>query len=180
MTTTKYASKLAEAQAKLVTARSAALVARIALNQTAAARLVADSAYEQWREHWPSLDTREGRPTYLGPDGLAVNVDGSPYLNESGLQANNCDIYKPPPPSDETLAALAEVVTKAERKEKTALKAEIKARGEWVPPTETGWVVLKPRRIAGIQYAIGDAFDPTTVEPRKVEQFKLVGLIGHA
>jgi len=178
--TTKYASPLAAAQAKLVTARSAALVARIALNQTAAARLVADSAYEQWREHWPNLDKRESRPTYLGPDGLAVNVDGSPYLNESGLQANRPDIYCPPPPSAETLDRLKAEVVKAERREKTALKAEIKARGEWVPPTDTGWVVLKPRRIAGIRYAIGDAFDPTTVEPRKVEQFKLVGLIGHA
>ena len=177
--TTKYASPLAAAQAKLVTARSAALVARIALNQTAAARLVADSAYEQWREHWPNLDKREGRPTYLGPDGLAVYADGEPYLNESGLQANRPDIYCPPPPSDETLAGLEEQVTKAERREKTAQKAEIKARQEWTPPENTGWVVLKRRRIAGIQYAIGDAFDPTTVEPRKVEQFKSVGLIGH-
>jgi len=128
--TTKYASPLAESQAKLITARSAALVARIALNQTTAARDVADSAYEQWREQWPNLDEREGRPTYQGPDGLAVSVDGSPFMVD-GLQANNADIYKPPPPSDETLAALKAQVTKAERREKTALKAEIKARGEW-------------------------------------------------
>ncbi len=177
--TTKYASPLAEAQAKLAAVHSAASVARNALNQTTAARLTADSAYEQWREQWPNLDKREGRPTYRGPDGLAVYVDGEPYLNESGLQANRPDIYCPPPPSDETLAGLEEQVTKAERREKTAQKAEIKARQEWTPPENTGWVVLKRRRIAGIQYAVGDAFDPTTVEPRKVEQFKRTGLIGH-
>jgi len=175
---TTYASPLAEAQAKLAAARNAATAARIALNQATADRLVAESAYEQWAEQWPNIDKLEGRPTYQGLDGLAVSVDGSPFMID-GLQANNADIYKPPPPSDETLAALKAQVTKAERKEKTALKAEVKARGEWVPPTDTGWIVLKPRRIAGIAYAVGDAFDPTTVEPRKVEQFKSVGLIGH-
>jgi len=179
MTTTKYASPLAQAQSKLAAAHSAASQSWIALNQAAAARLVADSAYEQWREQWPNLDKREDRPTYLGADGLAVNVDGSPYLNESGLQANRPDIYCPPPPSDETLDRLKAQLTKTERKKKTAQKAEIKARGEWVPPTETGWIVLKPRLIAGIQYAVGDAFDPTTVEPRRLERFKRVGLIGH-
>jgi len=176
--TTKYASPLAAAQAKLAAVRAAASVARIALNQTTAARLVADSAYAQWREQWPNIDKREGRPTYRGPDGLAVSVDGSPYLID-GHQANRPDIYSPPPPSAETLAALDAEVTKAERKEKAAQKAENKARGEWVPPTETGWVVFKPGRIAGIQYAVGDAFDPTTVEPRRVEQFKRTGVIGH-
>lgn len=176
--TTKYASPLAEAQAKLAAARNVASQARIALNQTTADRLVADSSYEQWREQWPNIDKREDRPTYRGPDGLAVSVDGSPYLID-GLQANRPDIYCPPPPSAELLAALKAEVTKTERREKTALKAENKARGEWVPPTDTGWVVLKPSRIAGIQYAIGDAFDPTTVEPRKVERFKRTGLIGH-
>ena len=177
--TTKYASPLAESQAKLAAARNAASQARIALNQTAAARLVADSAYEQWREQWPNIDKREGRPTYLGPEGLAVHSDGSPYLTESGLQANRPDVYCPPPPTDKTLAALAEVVTKAERKEATALKAEIKARAEHEPPTNTGWIVLKPKRIAGTVYAVGDSIDPTSVEPRKFEQFKSVGLVGH-
>ena len=105
---------------------------------------------------------------------------GAPYLMpESGLQANRPDIYCPPPPSAETLDRLEAEVVKAECREKTAQKAEIKARGEWVPPEKTGWVVFKPSRIAGIQYAVGDAFDPTTVEPRKVEQFKRTGLIGH-
>ncbi len=127
--TTKYASPLAAAQAKLAAVRSAASVARIALNQTTAARLVADSAYEQWAEQWPNIDEREGRPTYRGPDGLAVSVDGSPYLID-GHQAARPDIYKPPPPSDETLAALETEVRKAERREKPAQKAEIKARGE--------------------------------------------------
>jgi len=70
-------------------------------------------------------------------------------------------------------------VTKAERREKTAQKAEIKARGEWVPPTDSGWVVLKPKRIGGVQYAIVDSFDPRSVDPRKLEQFKSVGLVGH-
>jgi len=42
---TTYASPLAESQAKLAAARNAASQARIALNQTTAARLVADSAY---------------------------------------------------------------------------------------------------------------------------------------
>lgn len=176
--TTKYASPLAEAQAKLAAAHNVASQARIALNQTTADRLVADSSYEQWREQWPNIDKREGRPTYRGPDGLAVNVDGSPYLID-GLQANRPDIYCPPPPSAELLAALEAEVTKTERREKTALKAENKARAEWVPPTDTGWVVCKPSRIAGIAYAIGDSFDPTTVEPRKVEQFKRTGLIRH-
>jgi len=101
---TTFASPLAKAQAKLAAVRSAASVARNALNQTAAARLTADSAHEQWRGQWPNIDKREGRPTYRGPDGLAVSVDGEPYLNESGLQANRPDIYCPPPPSDETLA----------------------------------------------------------------------------
>ena len=177
--TTKYASPLAESQAKLAARRSAATVARGAFDLATAARVVADSAYAQWSAQWPNIDKREDRPTYRGPDGLAVYVDGEPYLNESGLQANRPDIYCPPPPSDETLAGLEEQVTKAERREKTAQKAEIKARQEWTPPENTGWVVLKRRRIAGIQYAVGDAFDPTTVEPRKVEQFKSVGLIGH-
>ena len=177
--TTKYASPLAESQAKLAAVRSAASVARNALNRTTAARLTADSAHKHWREQWPNIDKREGRPTYLGPDGLAVYADGEPYLNESGLQANRPDIYCPPPPSDETLAGLEEQVTKAERREKTAQKAEIKARQEWTPPENTGWVVLKPRRIGGVQYAIGDAFDPRSVEPRKLEQFKSVGLVGH-
>jgi len=176
--TTKYASKLAEAQAKLAAARNAATQARIAVDRATAARLTAQGSYQQWAEQWPNIDKREGRPTYRGPDGLAVTVDGSPYLID-GHQANRPDIYSPPPPSDETLAALESEVTKAERKEKAAQKAAIKARGEWVPPTETGWVVNKPGRIAGIQYAVGDSFDPTTVEPRKVEQFKRTGLIGH-
>jgi len=176
--TTKYASPLAEGQAKLAAARNAATAARIALNQTTADRLVADSAYEQWREQWPNLDKREGRPTYRGPDGLAVSVDGSPFMID-GLQANNADIAKPPPPTDKTLAALKGRVTKAERKEKKALEAELKARGEWEPPTDTGWVVKKPKRIGGVQYAIGDAIDPKTVEPRRWEQFKSAGLVGH-
>ena len=141
---TTYSSPLAESQAKLAAARNAASQARIALNQTTADRLVAESAAEQW----PGIARLADRPTYEGPDGLAVSVDGEPFLID-GLQANNADIYKPPPPSDETLAALKAQVTKAERKEKTALKAEVKARGEWVPPTDTGWMVLKPRRIAG-------------------------------
>jgi len=177
--TTKYASPLAEARAELITARSAALVARIASSQAVAARDRAEAVTEHWAEQFSGIARLPDRPTYEGPDGMAVSVDGSPFLNESGLQANRPDIYCPPPPSAETLDRLEAEVVKAERREKTALKAEIKARGEWVPPTDTGWVVLKPRRIAGIQYAIGDAFDPTTVEPRKVEQFKLVGLIGH-
>ena len=178
MTTTKYASPLAKAQAKLAAAQSVAGQARVALYQTTADRIGADSAYEQWREQWPNIDEREGRPTYRSPDGLAVTVDGSPYLIE-GLQANRPDCYCPPPPSDETLDRLKAEVVKAERREKTALKAEQKARAEWTPPENTGWVVLKPRRIAGIQYAVGDSFDPRSVEPRKVEQFKRVGLIGH-
>ncbi len=101
--TTKYASPLAESQAKLAAARNAASQARIAWNQTTADRLTADSAYQQWREQWPNIDQREGRPTYRGPDGLAVSVDGSPYLID-GHQANRPDIYCPPPPSAETLA----------------------------------------------------------------------------
>ncbi len=176
--TTKYASPLAKAQAKLAAAHNAALIARGAFDLATAARLVADSSYEQWRQQWPNIDKREGRPTYRGPDGLAVSVDGSSFLID-GHQANRPDIYQPPPPSDEILAKLESELTKAERKETAAQKVEIKARGEWVPPTETGWVVNKPGRIAGIQYAVGDAFDPTTVEPRKVEQFKSVGLIAH-
>ena len=98
----------------------------------------------------------------------------------AGFQANAPDIYRKPPPSHDTIVKLKAEVTKAKAKERTALKAENKARAEWEPPSDTGWVVMKPKRIAGIQYAIGDAFDPTSVEPRKVEQFKRVGLIGHA
>ena len=176
--TTKYASPLAAAQAKLAAARNVATQARIAFDQTTAARLVADSSYSQWAEQWPNIDKREGRPTWRGPDGGAVSEDGSPFLID-GHQASRPDIYSPPPPSAETLAALKAELTKAERREKTAQKAEIKARAEWVPPTDTGWVVNKPGRIAGIQYAIGDSFDPTTVEPRKVERFKRTGLIRH-
>jgi len=176
---TKYASPLAKAQAKLVAARSAALVARIASSQAVAARDRAEVVAEHWAEQWPGIARLPDRPTYEGADGMAVSVDGSPHLNESGLQANRPDLYCPPPPSAETLDRLEAEVVKAERKETTAQKAEAKARAEWAPPPETGWIVLKPRRIAGTQYAVGDAFDPTTVEPRKVEQFKLVGLIGH-
>jgi len=176
--TTKYASPLAEAQSRLSAARNAALEAKVELNATTADRWTADSAYEQWREQWPNIDALEGRPTYQGPDGLAVTVDGSPFM-VGGLQANNCDIYKPPPPSDQTLADLGARVTKAEKKEAAALKAENKARQEWTPPENTGWVVKKPKRIAGVQYAIGDAIDPKTVEPRRWEQFKSAGLVGH-
>ena len=174
--TTKYASPLAEAQAKLAAAGNVASQARIALNQTTADRLVADSSYEQWREQWPNIDKREGRPTFRGPDGLAVSVDGSPYLID-GLQANRPDIYKPPPPSDETLAALEAKVDKAERKEKAAQKAEIKARAEWTPPENTGWLVVKPMRCAGIVYSVGDAFDQTTVNHLKMAQLQRVGRI---
>jgi len=176
--TTKYASPLAEAQAKLAGARNTATFARIALNRITADRLVADSAYEQWREHWPNLDKLEGRPTFQGRDGLAVSVDGTPFM-VGGFQANNCDIYKPPPPTDETLADLGARVTKAEKKEAAALKAELKARQEWTPPENTGWVVKKPKRIAGVRYAIGDPIDPTTVESRRWEQLKSAGLVGH-
>jgi len=177
--TTKYASPLAEAQAKRKAAYNAATVARLALNTTTADRRVADDAYTQWAEQWPNLDQREGRPTFQGVDGLAVSADGAPFMH-GGLQPNVCDIYKPPPPSDETLDRLKAEVVKAERREETALKAEAKARSEHVPPTDSGWVVLKPKRIAGTHYAIGDAFDPTTVQPRRLEQMKSVGLIGHA
>jgi len=177
--TTKYASPLAESQAKLAAARSAAQAARITFNQLTADRRTADSAYEQWREQWPNIDKLEGRPTYQGPDGLAVKADGSPFMVDDGLQANSCDIYKPPPPTDQTLADLGARVTKAEKKEAASLKAELKARQEWTPPENTGWVVKKPKRIAGVQYAIGDAIDPTTVEPRRWEQFKSAGLVGH-
>ena len=177
--TTKYASPLAEAQAKLAGARNAATFARIALNRITADRRTADSAHQQWAEQWPELDKLEGRPTYQGPDGLAVTVDGSPFM-VGGFQANNCDIYKPPPPSDQTLADLGLRVTKAEKKEAAALKAENKARAEWEPPpTDTGWVVKKPKRIAGVQYAIGDSIDPKTLEPRRWEQLKSAGLVGH-
>jgi len=177
--TTKYASPLAEAQAKLAAARNAARAAKIALNQTAADRLSAESAHKHWREQWPNIDKREGRPTYLGPEGLAVHADGSPSMTEDGHQANRPDIYCRPPPSDETLERLQAEVVKTERREKAAHKAEIKARQEWTPPENTGWVVKKPKRIAGIQYAIGDAIDPKTVEPRRWEQFKSAGLVGH-
>jgi len=177
--TTKYASPLAESQAKLAVARNAATQAKIALNTITADRLSADSAYKHWAKQWPNIDRLSDRPTYKGADGLAVTVDGSPYMTESGLQANQPDLYCPPPPTDETLAALKARLTKAERKEKKALEAEVKARAEWTPPENTGWVVLKPKRIGGVQYAIGDAFDPRSVEPRKLEQFKSVGLVGH-
>ena len=177
--TTKYASPLAESQAKLAAARNTASQARIALNQTTADRLSAESSLAQWAEQWPGIARLVDRPTYLGPGGLAVHADGSPYLTEDGHQANRPDIYCSPPPSDETLERLRSEVDKTERKEKTAQKAEIKARAEWTPPENTGWVVLKLRRIGGVQYAIGDAFDPRSVEPRKLEQFKRVGLIGH-
>jgi len=176
--TTKYASPLAQAQAKTAAARSAATVARLALNMTSAARKVADNAAEQWAEQWPNIDELDGRPTFEGPDRMAVRVDGSPFLS-GGLQPNTCDIQHPPPPSDETLDRLKAEVVKAEKKEKTAQKAETKARGEHDPAEGTGWVVLKPKRIAGTGYAIGDAFDPATVEPRRLEQMKSVGLIGH-
>jgi len=174
----KYASPLAESQAKLSVARSAATAAKIALNVTTADRRTADAAYAQWREQWPNIDALEGRPTYRGVDGLAVTVDGAPFM-VGGLQANTPDIYKPPPPSDSTLAGLAEQLTKAEKKEAAALKAEIKARSEHEPPTDTAWVVLKPKRIGGTVYAVGDAIDPKAVEPRRWERFKSVGLVGH-
>ena len=177
--TTKYASPLAESQAKLAAARNAATAARIALNQITADRLSADSAYKHWAEQWPNIARLPDRPTYEGVDGLAVTVDGEPYLTEDGHQANRPDIYCSPPPSDETLERLQSEADKTERRVQSALKAENQARAEWTPPENTGWVVLKPRRIGGVQYAVGDAFDPTTVEPRKVEQFKRVGLIGH-
>jgi len=177
--TTKYTSPLAESQAKLAVARSAATQAKIALNTITADRLSADSAYKHWAKQWPNIDKREDRPTYLGPEGLAVHADGSPYLTEDGHQANRPDIYCSPPPTDETLEGLQSEVDKTGRKVKTAATAERKAREEWTPPAETGWVVLKPRRIGGVQYAIGDAFDPRSVEPRKLEQFKSVGLVGH-
>jgi len=176
--TTKYASPLAKAQAKLAAARSALTVATASVNVATGHRLAADASEEHWAEQFPRVAKRPDRPTWRGPDGLAVNVDGTPYMIE-GRQANRPDIWREPPVLDETLDALAEVVTKAKKKEAAAQKAEIKARQEWVPPTETGWVVLKPKRIAGIQYAVGDAFDPTTVEPRRVERFKRTGLIGH-
>jgi len=174
--TTQFASPLAEAQSKLAAVRSTASTARIALNQATADRLVADSAYEQWREQWPNLDKREGRPTYQGREGLAVSVDGSPFMID-GLQANGADIYKPPPPNDETLAALQAEVTKAERKEKTAQKAETIARAQWTPPENTGWLVVKPMRCAGIVYSVGDAFDQTTVNHLKMAQLQRVGRI---
>jgi len=177
--TKKYASPLAEAQAKLAAARSAATAAKIALNVTTAARRVAESSYEQWADQWPNIDKLDGRPTYRGLDGSAVHRDGTPYMTDLNLQANQPDIYQPPPPTDKTLAALKEQVTKAERKEATALKAEVKARAEHEPPTDTGWVVLKPKRIGGTVYAVGDAIDPQTVEPRRWERFKSVGLVGH-
>jgi len=175
---TTYASPLAKAQAKLAAARSAATAAKLALNQTTATRLAADSSYEQWREQWPNIDALKDRPTYQGAEGLAVNRDGSPHMIDN-LQANNCDIYQPPPPSDKTLATLEEQAAKAKSKEVTAQKAEVKARAEHEPPTNTGWIVLKPKRIAGTVYAVGDSIDPTSVEPRKFEQFKSVGLVGH-
>lgn len=174
-----FASPLAEAQAKLAGARNAARAAKIASNQATADRRSVDSAYEQWAEQWPGIARLPDRPTYEGAGGLAVHADGSPYLTEDGHQANRPDIYCSPPPTDETLEGLQSEVDKTERKEKTAHKAEIKARGEWEPPTDTGWVVKKPKRIAGVQYAIGDAIDPKTVEPRRWEQFKSVGLVGH-
>ena len=177
--TTKYASPLAESQAKLAAARSAATQARIALNQATADRRSVDSAYEQWASQWPNIDKLEGRPTFQGPDWLAVSVDGSPYLTESGLQANQPNIAKPPPPSDVTLERLQSEVDKTERRVQTTQKAELKARAEWTPPENTGWVVKKPKRIAGVVYAIGDAIDPQTVEPRRWEQFKSAGLVGH-
>jgi len=177
--TTKYASPLAESQAKLAAARSAATQARIALNVTTADRRVAADATSQWAEQWPNIARLPDRPTYEGAGGLAVHADGSPYLTEDGHQANRPDIYCSPPPTDETLEGLQSEVDKTERKEKTAHKAEIKARAEWTPPENTGWVVKKPKRIAGVQYAIGDAIDPKTVEPRRWEQFKSAGLVGH-
>jgi len=174
--TTKYASPLAAAQAKLAAAHNAASQARIAFDQTTAARLTADSSYSQWAEQWPNIDKREGRPTWRGPDGSAVSEDGLPFLID-GHQASRPDIYSPPPPSAETLAALETEVRKAERREKTAQKAEITARGEWVPPTETGWLVVKPMRCAGIVYSAGDAFDQTTVNHLKMAQLQRVGRI---
>jgi len=176
--TTKYASPLAEAQSKLAAARSALTVATASLNMATAHRESADAAEKHWAAEWPNLAERPGRPTWQGSDGLAVNVDGSPHMIE-GHQASRPDIWREPPVLDEALDALAEAVAKAKKKEAAALKAEIKARGEWEPPTNSGWVVLKPKRIAGIAYAVGDPFDPTTVQPRRLEQLKSVGLVGH-
>jgi len=178
MTKTKFTSPLAKAQAVLAAAKAAALTAKLALNVTTATRLVADSAYKQWAEQWPNIDALKDRPTFQGAEGLAVNRDGSPHMIDN-LQANQPDITQPPPPSDKTLAALEEQAAKAKSKEATAQKAEVKARAEHDPPTNTGWIVLKPKRIAGTVYAVGDSIDPTSVEPRKFEQFKSVGLVGH-
>jgi len=177
--TTKYASPLAESQAKLAFARNAATQAKIALNTITADRLSADSAYKHWSEQWPGIARLPDRPTYEGANGLAVHADGEPFLTEDGHQANRPDIYCSPPPSDERLEKLQSEVDKTERKEKTAHKAEIKARAEWTPPENAGWVVKKPKRIAGVQYAIGDQIDPRTVEPRRWERFKSAGLVGH-
>jgi len=174
--TTKYASPLAESQAKLAAARNAALQARIARDQAIADRLTAAGSYEQWRQQWPDIDGLPDRPTYRGPLGLAVTADGSPFLIEDH-QANRADIQCPPPPTDETMAALESAATKAERREKAAQKVERKARAEWAQPTDTGWLVVKPMRCAGIVYSAGDAFDQTTVNHLKMAQLQRVGRI---
>jgi len=110
--TTKYASPLAAAQAKLAAARSALTVATASLNVATGQRLAADASEEHWAEQFPGLAKRPDRPTWQGRDGLAVNVDGSPYMIE-GHQANRPDLWREPPVLDEALDALAEVVTKA-------------------------------------------------------------------
>ena len=84
MTTVKYASPTAKAEAKVRAATHALTEAQIRLDRANARARVAADAAEKWAEKWPQLTEIEGRPYYQGKDRMAVTVEGEGVWIEDG------------------------------------------------------------------------------------------------
>ena len=178
--TTKYASPLAEALAKSAAANKAAANARNALNKAQGELQAAQSRERKWAEDWPNLVGRGDRPYFQGPDGMAVKADGSEVWIQDGpnrRRVNNPDIYGSPRPSNTFLAKLATEAVDADHGVDEATEALVEAKAAHKPTTVKGHVVVKPRKIAGMEYAAGDPIDISLLNWRKANQLIEHGII---
>ena len=179
--TTKYASRLAEALAKSALAVKAARNATNMLNKAQGELLAAQSREKKWAEDWPNLAERKDRPLWQSPtDGMCVSADGSEAWIQDGpnrRRLNRPDIYASPAPGKKLLAKLAAAAVDADHVVQETTEALAEAKAAHKPTTVKGHVVVRNRKIQGMEYAAGDAIDIGLLDWRKAKQLIDHGII---
>ena len=180
--TTKYASPLAEAQANARAATKAFARATNRVNAAQGALHAARASVKKWAEEWPAIAERDSsRPYWQSPtDGMAVKADGSEVWIQDGparRRVNGFDIAASPPPTEKLISALAAAAVDADHVVDEATEALAKAKAAHKPTKAKGHVVVKPRKIAGMEYAAGDPIDISLLNWRKANQLIDHGII---